>query len=106
MFIYLNKKGQTTLEYAVIIAVIVAALLAMQVYFKRGVQGRIRQASDDIGRAYSPQRTATTTTTTTTVSNVENRDPITGQVITTNDQSQNVGITETIASESQEVWPK
>ena len=46
-------KGQSTLEYALIIAVIVGALLAMQVYFKRGVQGKLREATDDIGGQYS-----------------------------------------------------
>ena len=53
MFLKLNKKGQGTLEYAVIIAVVVGALLAMQVYVKRAVQGRLRQASNDIGDQFS-----------------------------------------------------
>ncbi len=48
-----RTKGQSTLEYALIIAVVVGALLAMQVYFKRGVQGKLREATDDIGGQYS-----------------------------------------------------
>jgi len=41
------------LEYALIIAVVVGALLAMQVYVRRGVQGKLREATDDIGGQYS-----------------------------------------------------
>ena len=73
MFIRLNKrKAQSTLEYGVVIAVIVAGLVAMQTYIKRGVQGRLRQASDDIGEQFSPGYTTGTTTTTTTVNSTEN----------------------------------
>jgi uncharacterized protein (UPF0333 family) len=58
MLQYLNqKKGQSTLEYAVLIVVIIGALLTIQVYIKRGIQGRLRQASDDIGDQYSPGNT-------------------------------------------------
>jgi len=52
MFI-LNRKAQSTLEYAVIVAVVVGALLAIQVYVKRGVQGRLRSSTDNIGDQYS-----------------------------------------------------
>jgi len=48
-----RRRGQSTLEYALIIAVVVGALLAMQVYFRRGVQGKLREATDDIGGQYS-----------------------------------------------------
>lgn len=55
MFRYLLKKrGQTTLEYAILIGVIVAALIAMQVYLKRGFQGKIRDSADNMGDQYSP----------------------------------------------------
>ena len=54
MLQYLNqKRGQSTLEYAVLIVVIIGALLTLQVYIKRGVQGRLKSASDDIGDQYS-----------------------------------------------------
>ena len=54
-----SKKvyGQSSLEYAVIIACIVGALLTMQVYIKRGIQGKLRSAADDIGRQYDPGNT-------------------------------------------------
>ncbi len=58
MFKLLRKmKGQSTLEYALLIIIIIGALLAIQVYIKRGIQGRLKQASDDIGDQYSPGNT-------------------------------------------------
>ena len=54
MFKFLRKiKGQSTLEYAVLIIIVIGALLSIQVYIKRGIQGRLRGASDDIGDQYS-----------------------------------------------------
>ena len=58
MLQYLNqKRGQSTLEYAVLIVVIIGALLTIQVYMKRGVQGRLKSAADDIGDQYSDGNT-------------------------------------------------
>ena len=48
-----KKKGQSTLEYAVLIIIIIGALLAIQQYIKRGVQGRLKAATDDIGDQFS-----------------------------------------------------
>ena len=56
-FIKKNKKGQSTLEYAVLIIIIIGALLSIQIYIKRGVQGRLKQATDDIGDQFSPGNT-------------------------------------------------
>ena len=66
MFKYLNKrrkKGQSTLEYAILIIIIIGALMSIQVYIKRGIQGRLKQASDDIGDQFSVGNTNVTTTT-------------------------------------------
>ena len=52
-------RAQSTLEYAVVIACIVGALLAMQVYIKRGISGKLRSATDDIGQQYDPRNTTT-----------------------------------------------
>jgi uncharacterized protein (UPF0333 family) len=58
MLQYLNqKRGQRTLEYAVLIVVIIGALLSIQVYMKRGIQGRLKSAADDIGDQYSDGNT-------------------------------------------------
>jgi hypothetical protein len=48
-----KSKGQSTLEYAILIIIIIGALLSIQVYIKRGVQGRLKQASDDIGDQFA-----------------------------------------------------
>ena len=48
-----KRKAQSTLEYAVLIIIVIGALLAIQSYIKRGVSGRLRQAADDIGDQYS-----------------------------------------------------
>jgi len=39
-------SGQSTAEYAVILAVVIGAAVAMQVYFKRGLQARQKMAVD------------------------------------------------------------
>lgn len=60
MFKYLNnrrKKGQSTLEYAILVIIIIGALVAIQTYIKRGVQGRLKSAADDIGDQFSPGNT-------------------------------------------------
>jgi len=51
----INKKGQTTLEYTVVIIVVVGALLAMGSYIKRGLQGRWKSAVGDLGDQYDPR---------------------------------------------------
>jgi Flp pilus assembly pilin Flp len=40
------KKGQSTAEYAIVIGLVIAAVVAMQTYVKRGIQGKMRDASD------------------------------------------------------------
>lgn len=53
-------KAQSTLEYALILAVIVGALLTMQNYLKRSVQGKLQATADEIGEQYSPGLTQKT----------------------------------------------
>ena len=48
-----NKRGQSTLEYAIIFVAILVAFLFIQTYVRRAVQGRLRSASDDVGDQYS-----------------------------------------------------
>lgn len=60
------NKGQSVLEYAILVVVVVGALLAMQWYMKGGYQGRLRSASDDLGEQYSPTQVQSTITTTST----------------------------------------
>ncbi len=48
-----KKKGQSTLEYSVLVIIIIGALLSIQVYIKRGVTGRLKASADDIGDQFS-----------------------------------------------------
>ena len=58
MMIHLNKKrAQSTLEYAVLTVVVIGALIAIQTYVKRGVQGKLKSSADDIGDQFSPGNT-------------------------------------------------
>ncbi len=50
-----RKKGQTTIEYAVLLIIIMGALLASGNYIKRGFQGRWRAAVDEVGDQYDPR---------------------------------------------------
>src|SRR5437867_5433031 len=40
-----NRKGQNTAEYALLISLVVAAIIAMQTYAQRTLQARIRDAA-------------------------------------------------------------
>ena len=39
-----NKKAQNTAEYAILISLVVAGIIAMQTYAQRSLQGRVRDA--------------------------------------------------------------
>jgi len=41
-----NKKAQQTAEYALLISLVVAAVIAMQTYAQRSIQAKIKGASD------------------------------------------------------------
>lgn len=81
----IDKKGQSVLEYALIIATIVFALWMMQGYFGRGLQGKLKVVADELGQQYNPQNTESSMnityesdTTTQTFTRVET-DPDTGE---------------------------
>ena len=46
--IKLNKKGQSIMEYAVLVSLVIAAITGMQLYVRRGLQARIKDASDNL----------------------------------------------------------
>lgn len=101
----LSKRGQSTLEYAVLIVVIIAALVAMQVYLKRGIQGRMRESSDQIGEQFSPGYTVSNRTTYTAANTRE----ITDQWSTATEiinQFQNRTGWENVMAASNEYWGK
>ena len=49
------RKGQTTIEYVVLLIIVMGALLGISNYFKRGMQGRWKAATDDMGDQYDPR---------------------------------------------------
>ena len=66
-----NSRGQSTLEYVILVGFVVAALIAMGFYMKRGFQGRLRESTDQIGQQYDADATSANYTTTTNVSQSE-----------------------------------
>jgi Flp pilus assembly pilin Flp len=50
-----NHKGQTILEYTVIVIIILGVMIAMKDYIKRGIQGRWKSSADNFGDQYDPQ---------------------------------------------------
>lgn len=98
----IKKRAQSTLEYALIVAVVVGGLIAMQVYIKRGLQGKLRDSADQLGEQYSPGFTTGTTEVTINTSTTEN---LTGGVTTTDSStSQTRESDENVAELSQEYW--
>lgn len=54
MFKRFGKKAQSAMELTMLTIVFIAALLAMQNYFKRGIQGRMKTSVDSVGDQYDP----------------------------------------------------
>ena len=52
-----KKKGQSLLEYGVFLAVVIAVLLIMQSFIKRGYQGSLKSSTDKIGEQFSTSGT-------------------------------------------------
>jgi hypothetical protein len=47
----LNRKGQNTAEYAILIALVVAVAVAMQTYVKRSMQGGVKYTVDKLKKS-------------------------------------------------------
>jgi len=45
----LANKSQSIIEYIVVITLLVAVFIAIGAYYKRGLQGRLRQSADVMG---------------------------------------------------------
>lgn len=54
MFRKKKNCGQTATEYALLLAVVLASFVGMQTYVKRGIQGVIRNNTDEFGRGNEP----------------------------------------------------
>lgn len=42
-------RGQSMIEYVLLLGVVSVALIAMQVYMKRGIQGAVKVSADQLG---------------------------------------------------------
>lgn len=91
-----NKQGQSTLEYALLIAAVVAGLVMMQIYLKRGIGGRLKSGADNIGEQFDPRAFSSNYTTTfnstrnETVHNKTTNSTLTKDEITNRTGSENV----------------
>ena len=99
-----HKRGQSTLEYAILIIIIIGALLSIQVYIKRGVQGRLKQASDDIGDQFSVgnQNTILTTSVTSTTNDTFSGGVTRSEIVV--DEVTNVTGSSNVLNTEQEFW--
>ena len=52
-----RNTGQSILEYAILLGVIIAGLLIMQAFVKRSYQGNLKDSADKIGEQYSAGET-------------------------------------------------
>jgi hypothetical protein len=69
----LHRKAQSTVEYGMVIAAVVAALLALNFYMQKGIQGKLKESTDQVGKQFDAEsgftdawQTASSGTTTTT----------------------------------------
>lgn len=53
-----QERGQSTLEYAFLLAIIISAIITVQVYVRRGLVGQIHDTADQqIGSQFDPWNT-------------------------------------------------
>ncbi len=64
MFKHLHRhnSAQSSLEFVIIIILVMAVFLVMNNYVRRGLQGRWKSTIDDFGEQYEPGKTNTTVT--------------------------------------------
>src|SRR3989338_7669597 len=98
-----TKRAQSTLEYAILIGVIVAGLIAMQVYLKRGFQGKLRESADSMGEQFSPGQTTYNYTTNSFTNSTET---LNAEITTTTIHNQWTGREgdEQVSDFNQETW--
>lgn len=55
----MRNRGILAIEYSLFLAIVVAAILGMMVYLKRGIMGKMRQSADTFGygQQYEPGKT-------------------------------------------------
>jgi len=58
-----SRRGQVTVEIAVLFCAIVGALVFMLMYLQRGAQGMVKGNADSLGSQYSAQNTFSSSST-------------------------------------------
>lgn len=49
-----DRRGQSVMEYTILIILVIGAFLTASTYVKRGIQGRWKASIDDVGEQYDP----------------------------------------------------
>ena len=73
-----SHYAQSTLEFTMLVAIVIGVFLATGPYVKRGIQGRWKSATDDVGDQYDP-RTSNTMIRHVLISNQEMRISVVNQ---------------------------
>ena len=107
MFKYLRKtKGQSTLEYIMVILIIIGALLASSGYLKSAFSGRMKSSADEMGEQFNPGQTNATIT---TKSHSKTRDSYTAGVSSSrllDEESTNITTNQKILNVDYQYWGK
>ena len=52
-----HRKGQSTFELTLTIVTVIAAVIAMSIFIKRSVMGKLRETGDQVGGQFTPLST-------------------------------------------------
>lgn len=98
-----KKKGQSLVEYSLILGAIIIGILFMQLYVRRGVEGMLKSRADSIGEQYSSS--AKMNVTINRSSNITEKREAGGKVTTIYhyDNTTRTG-NETLKSSNEEYW--
>ncbi len=86
MFLRKTKKGQSILEYTLLLGIVVAGILIMQHFVKRGFQGGLKDSADKMGDQFSASGTSTYRSVSLTTDKI-----ITEETATTTDGASGIG---------------
>lgn len=81
----MSRRGQVTVEAAILFTFVIAALVAMAIYLQRGAQGGVKSNADSLGTQFSATQPWSSTSKSNTVENQT--------TVTTN---QNTGYSQTV----------
>ena len=51
----IKKKAQSSIEFTLLVIIVIGVFMAASSYVKRGIQGRWKSAVDDLGDQYDPR---------------------------------------------------